>query len=1097
MNRNQPTHNPQPPLPPGQPQLQQAQPDYPALWGVAQHPQQSLAHNPQWTISQLLQTPPPEQSALYANHYYDPQWQRQQLQYQQQQYHILPPVAQPPPPLAVQPGYNPYQPTVPRQDYVPHPVTSLQPQLPYYPHLQPQQQQQQQRLHNTPSQDLMPARRQRFEGPNLNKQAQYHAPPPPPPPLVQYTVVYPAQYQGLGRGDRSAGLGNAQRSANTGGPAGNRGGVSSYGRDARRGSMSGNRGEMAGRGSCVGSDGGGRRSGQSGGDAHTHGSGGKSSGATSMQAGGCNQSPNIVEPVTVPVATQFQGAQGVNISGNPRFTNVGMNTGNLTTTVNNYGVTHGLENLKEFVSFAALHNSAEQDPYRRCHRGTRENVLRQLRHWIDNPNPTDRIFWLYGPAGAGKSAIAQTIAHAYKQGEVAATFFFYRSDSGRNNGNRLFPTIAWQLAFSIPAVKDFIIHALDKTPHLPMTDVETQFEQLVAHPTNNIACQMPQLAPVIIIDGVDECSDEQLQRRFLTVIGNAVKDSCVPLRFLICSRPEALIEETLNQFKDFTLRIDLATLDDANRDIEKYLVDQFSDIVSKQGLDPSWPGQDIIEEIVFKSSGNFILASTLMRFIGDEDHNAVTQLDIVRKLKPHGTMAPFALLDELYLEILKRQLDQDFVKTFLALLVGRNSVDERYLHEDDAPLMNVSEKELHIKLRRMRSLLKFEPFIDVYHKSFLDFLQDSSRCGQYHVSKESGQKRYLELIVDSVVRHVSMAIEQPNFHETCRSYPSFKIVVEFYPPDIDLPVKDWQEALKPLLDLQDKLLNTSKPRPCYVTQIMRDLLLQLVVLQRNSHPIAAGAEVPMSTVTKTSALQVTEVRQNILENNLDRCLSLLLSCLPKTNSVFVIDAAIIDHMTSLLAFDYTEVAARVRSMSNAQRLIDVIGSIFLSQCGADAVRKAAYLASEIFRRVPLSPWFALNGPICFRPGYVLELVFQSVFISKILDHNYIVPVSWIYQKVDTMRFDCCNVNEQNESVHAWLKRTSPNFVTKIRVVSCKDHLKNRVHGFLSDARDSEDYPIHSFHGCRIAFPFFKNRIFRFGLESPCKSLVYGLICMVG
>ncbi|KAM6499439.1 hypothetical protein JOM56_004947, partial [Amanita muscaria] len=194
-----------------------------------------------------------------------------------------------------------------------------------------------------------------------------------------------------------------------------------------------------------------------------------------------------------------------------------------------------------------------------------------------------------------------------------------------------------------------------------MTDVETQFEQLVVHPVNIIASQMPHLAPVVIIDGVDECSNEQLQRRFLTVIGNAVKGSRVPLRFLISSRPEALIEETLNQFKDFTVRIDLATLDDANRDIEKYLVDQFFHIASKQGLGASWPGREIINEIVFKSSGNFILASTLMKFIGDEDHSAVTQLDIFRKLKPQGTMSPFALLDELYLEILKRQVDQDFV----------------------------------------------------------------------------------------------------------------------------------------------------------------------------------------------------------------------------------------------------------------------------------------------------------------------------------------------------------------------------------------------------------------------------------------------------
>ncbi|KAM6499317.1 hypothetical protein JOM56_004825 [Amanita muscaria] len=459
-----------------------------------------------------------------------------------------------------------------------------------------------------------------------------------------------------------------------------------------------------------------------------------------------------------------------------------MNTGNLTT-VYNYGGTHGvsfsvlhqffdltklqgLEKLEKFVSFAALHDSAEQDPDRRCHPGTRETVLARLRNWFDNPNTTDHMIWLHGPAGAGKSAIAQTIADEYKERGLAATFFFYRSDSSRNDGNRLFPTIAWQLAFSIPPTKDFIVDALNKAPHLPTKAIEPQFEQLVAHPfqpTNDIASQMSQPAPVVIIDGVDECSDEKLQQRILAVIGDAVKNHRAPLRFLIVSRPEALIEETLNKFKDFTVSIDLAKLDDSNRDIHKYLEDKFSEIASNRGLNPTWPGQEIIKEIVSKSSGNFIFASIVIRFISDEDCDPEFLLNIVRNLTPRGNMSPFALLDELFLEILKRQRDQDFLKTFLALLVARSSMKQVDLHEDDATLMNVSEKDLHIRLRRMRSLLKFKPFINVYHKSFLDFLQDSSRSGQYHVSQQAGLKRYLELVVDSVVRHVSMAIEQPNW----------------------------------------------------------------------------------------------------------------------------------------------------------------------------------------------------------------------------------------------------------------------------------------------------------------------------------------------
>ncbi|KIL58832.1 hypothetical protein M378DRAFT_170104 [Amanita muscaria Koide BX008] len=766
-----------------------------------------------------------------------------------------------------------------------------------------------------------------------------------------------------------------------------------------------------------------------------------------MQTEGHNSVPNIAEPAMVPVATQFQGAHGFNISGNPILANIGVNSGvNNVTTVNNYGGTRGLEKLENFVSFAALHNSSEQDPDRRCHPGTRENVLNRLRHWIDNPNSTDRIFWLYGPAGAGKSAIAQTIAHGYKQGEVAATFFFYRSDPGRNDGNRLFTTIAWQLAFSIPAIKDFIVHALDKTPHLPMTNLETQFEQLVAHPTNNTACQMPQLAPVIIIDGVDECANEKLQRRFLSVIGNAVKDPHCPLRFLICSRPEALIDETLNQFEDFTLRIDLATLDDSNRDVEKYLLDKFSDIASKRNLDPSWPGQEIIEEIVFKSSGNFILASTLMRFIGDEDHNPESQLDIVRKLQPHRTMSPFALLDELYLEILNRQLDQDFLKTFLALLVGRSSIETPGLCRDDTTLMNISEKDLRIKLRKMRSLLKFKNFIDVYHKSFLDFLQDSSRSGQYHVSIQGGQKQYLKLIVDSVVRHVSMAIGQRNRHKTCNSSPGFKFVVKKYPPGIDLPVEDWEEALKPLLDLQDKLLKTSKPRPCRVTQIMRDLLLHLTILQRISHPIAAAQVVQSNieeAVTKWSRALATKVRNIKAKKKSDSCFSLLISLLQKSNPVMTVDTAIIDCMSCLLAFDGSDTARRVRSVSDAQKLIDVVDLLinnrsFLRQCGPDVACQAAHLVSEIFARVPLLPEsLFLNRPTN-NGGWVtigiLEVVCQRALISRILDHNYILPVLGIEASIDGLYFNHGSIYEQYESVDQWLQRSSPNFVTRIRLM---------------------------------------------------------------
>ncbi|KIL61749.1 hypothetical protein M378DRAFT_166528 [Amanita muscaria Koide BX008] len=122
-------------------------------------------------------------------------------------------------------------------------------------------------------------------------------------------------------------------------------------------------------------------------------------------------------------------------------------------------------------------------------------------------------------------------------------------------------------------------------------------------------------------------------------------------------------------------------------------------------------------------------------------------------------------------------------------------------------------------------------------------------------------------------------------------------------------------------------------------------------------------------ITKWSRALMTEAQQTIPENDLDSCLTALLSCLQTMDAVMVVNSReIIDRMLSLLVFDYAEIMARVRTVSDAQKLIDLIDLLtnnecILSQCDPDAVCKAVSLASEIFARVPLLPQsLFLNNP---------------------------------------------------------------------------------------------------------------------------------------
>ncbi|KAJ6503615.1 hypothetical protein C8R45DRAFT_775763, partial [Mycena sanguinolenta] len=66
--------------------------------------------------------------------------------------------------------------------------------------------------------------------------------------------------------------------------------------------------------------------------------------------------------------------------------------------------------LHRAVALEAIHDSVESYPPPRCHPETRTQILGDLHGWVLDKSPKHNILWLYGLAGAGKSAIMQTLA---------------------------------------------------------------------------------------------------------------------------------------------------------------------------------------------------------------------------------------------------------------------------------------------------------------------------------------------------------------------------------------------------------------------------------------------------------------------------------------------------------------------------------------------------------------------------------------------------------------------------------------------------------------------------------------------------------------
>ena len=121
----------------------------------------------------------------------------------------------------------------------------------------------------------------------------------------------------------------------------------------------------------------------------------------------------------------------------------------------------GLRDLKLAVSLGAIHDSAERYPPPNCHPDTRKAVRQIILDWIHSESLESFFFWLYGPAGAGKTAICQAIAEflcsTSGSGQIfGGSFFFSRGKKGRDEGHYLFSTIAYQLALKVPGLRQHV-----------------------------------------------------------------------------------------------------------------------------------------------------------------------------------------------------------------------------------------------------------------------------------------------------------------------------------------------------------------------------------------------------------------------------------------------------------------------------------------------------------------------------------------------------------------------------------------------------------------------------------------------------------------
>jgi len=160
------------------------------------------------------------------------------------------------------------------------------------------------------------------------------------------------------------------------------------------------------------------------------------------------------------------------------------------------------------------------------------------------------ILWFWGAAGAGKSAIAQSLAElCEEQNLLLGSFFFSRNAPYRGNSLHLFASLAYQIVRAIPEIGGLVGSAVERDPLIFHQSLETQYATLIAYPLRHFLEQNSTehllLPRLVIIDGLDECTDGT-QRQILDVILKVTRRFSLPLLFLVASRPERDISSFFN-----------------------------------------------------------------------------------------------------------------------------------------------------------------------------------------------------------------------------------------------------------------------------------------------------------------------------------------------------------------------------------------------------------------------------------------------------------------------------------------------------------------------------------------------------------------------
>jgi Ca2+-binding RTX toxin-like protein len=419
------------------------------------------------------------------------------------------------------------------------------------------------------------------------------------------------------------------------------------------------------------------------------------------------------------------------------------------------------EKLSQDALKGAEYDSRERQPHPKCLKGTREVLLNHIYGLLDN-REKNQLVWLHGTAGVGKSAVAFTVAkrmsglrigeQALHEMRLAGSFFFSRKHTKRCTTGYLFATLAYQLATNFPSIRNDVIRAIYRDPALldPDKSLRHQRNALFLQPLRDLLLRLRDCPPLVfVIDALDECSPEVELSDLISLLGQTLTEPDLPaIHILLTSRSEAHISEALkeDEVRPLVCEIPMETpgervaktisLDGADVDDDIYVFLEHScRKLQSRYSDFPLPTKDKLARLVSRAGGRFIVASTMMKFIGDGYADPRDRLQIMLELT--SELLPGTEVYKLYDRILATCADPK--RAYLHLSVVAALADPLPISEVSKLLGPGQGKDVETVLLQLRSIIYIPPDssfpMNIYHSSVREYVSQPSHCSLLQVQE--------------------------------------------------------------------------------------------------------------------------------------------------------------------------------------------------------------------------------------------------------------------------------------------------------------------------------------------------------------------------